>query len=90
MILAEHWCLSADLGSIDHHPQHFEAIVAVITASIVQANDDLQPGDIFINSGQVANAGANRSAVAYKEKPPAEPARYRENTNTEMLLLNCR
>ena len=69
------------------YPQYFEAIVAGITASIVQANDDLQPGNIFINSGQVANAGANRSAVAYQENPPAERARYRENTNTEMLLL---
>ncbi|MEZ5572721.1 MAG: neutral/alkaline non-lysosomal ceramidase N-terminal domain-containing protein [Halioglobus sp.] len=69
------------------YPQYFEAIVAGITASIVQATDDLQPGTVFINSGHVANAGANRSAVAYLENPPQERARYSENTNTEMLLL---
>ncbi len=69
------------------YPQYFEAIVAGITASILQANDDLQPGTIFVNRGLVANAGANRSAVAYLENPPQERARYSENTNTEMLLL---
>ena len=67
--------------------EHFDAIAAGITASIVKADDDLQPGTIFINSGRVANAGANRSAVAYLENPPAERSRYSENTNTEMLLL---
>ena len=69
------------------YPQYFEAIVAGITDAILQANEDLQPGTIFINSGHVANAGANRSAVAYLENPPDERARYSEDTNTEMLLL---
>lgn len=69
------------------YPQYFDAIVVGIAAAILQANEDLQPGTIFINSGHVANAGANRSAVAYLENPPQERARYSEDTNTEMLLL---
>lgn len=69
------------------YPEHFEAIAAGITASIVRAHKDLQPGSIFVNSGRVANAGANRSMVAYLENPAAERALYTDNTNTEMTLL---
>ena len=69
------------------YPEHFEAIAAGITASIVKAHEDLQPGNILINSGRVADAGANRSAVAYLENPPEERARYSEDTNTSMTLL---
>jgi neutral ceramidase len=69
------------------NPEYFEAIAAGITTSIAKAHDDLQPGNIFVNSGHVANAGANRSAVAYLENPQEERARYTGNTNTEMTLL---
>ncbi|MEZ5568325.1 MAG: neutral/alkaline non-lysosomal ceramidase N-terminal domain-containing protein [Halioglobus sp.] len=69
------------------YPQHFDAIVAGITASIIQAHGDLEPGNVYINRGRVANAGVNRSAVAYRENPEAERARYDADTNTEMLLL---
>jgi neutral ceramidase len=69
------------------YPDHFDAISNGITASIVKAHDDLQPGNIYINSGHVKDAGANRSLVAYMENPAGERARYPENTNTEMTLL---
>lgn len=69
------------------YPAHFEAIAVGITASIVKAHEDLQPGNIYINSGHVANAGTNRSLVAYMENPSEERARYSENTNTEMIML---
>lgn len=68
-------------------PAHFEAIVAGLTESIVRAHEDLQPGNVFINTGKVADTGANRSVVAYMENPAEERARYSENTNTEMTLL---
>ena len=70
-----------------HYPAHFEAIVTGITASIVKAHDDLQPGLIFINTGRVADAGVNRSEIAYRENPQDERDRYSENTNTAMTLL---
>jgi neutral ceramidase len=69
------------------YPQHFEAIVAGITRSIVTAHNDLQPGTISINRGRVANAGVNRSLSAYMENPQAERDRYRDNTHTQMTLL---
>jgi neutral ceramidase len=69
------------------YPEHFAAIVRGITASVVKAHEDMQPGSILINSGQVKDAGANRSLVAYMENPAEERARYSANTNTEMTLL---
>lgn len=70
-----------------HYPAHFEAIVVGITASVVQAHEDLQPGSILINTGRVADAGVNRSVIAYLENPQHERDRYSEDTNTAMTLL---
>jgi len=69
------------------YPAHFDAIVAGITASIVKAHEDLQPGKILINTGPVVDAGVNRSVIAYQENPERERNRYSENTNTTMTLL---
>lgn len=69
------------------YPEHYEAIVSGITASIVRAHNDLQPGNIFIDTGRVADAGVNRSLVAYLENPAQERARYSDNTNTAMTVL---
>jgi neutral ceramidase len=72
-------------GAFD--PAHFEALVSGITASIVKAHQQLTPGTIFINSGTVSNAGANRSMVAYLANPRAERDRYTDNIDTQMTLL---
>ena len=69
------------------YPAHFDAIVAGITASIVTAHEDLQPGAILINRGKVTDAGVNRSAIAYRQNPQYERDQYSENTNTTMTLL---
>lgn len=69
------------------YPEHFEAIVAGITESITKAHADLQPGNITINTGEVSNAGVNRSNIAYLENPLAERQRFTGNTNTTMTLL---
>ncbi|CAA0123544.1 Neutral ceramidase [Halioglobus japonicus] len=69
------------------YPEHYAAIVDGITASVVKAHEDLQPGNIFIATGELHNAGANRSAVAYLENPAEERARYSTDTNTTMTVL---
>ncbi|MCX2980669.1 hypothetical protein EYC98_07235 [Halieaceae bacterium IMCC14734] len=69
------------------YPEHFEAIVAGITDSIIKADADLQPGKIMINTGEVSNAGVNRSNIAYLENPLEERQRFSANTNTTMTLL---
>jgi neutral ceramidase len=69
------------------YPEHYDAIVRGITASIVKAHDDLQPGKLFIGAGEVADAGVNRSVIAYLENPAEERARYSKDTNTSMTVL---
>jgi neutral ceramidase len=69
------------------YPDHFEAIIEGITASIVTAHEGLKPGNIYINTGTVRDAGVNRSVVAYLENPAQERARYTTDTDTSMTLL---
>ncbi|KAK0576441.1 hypothetical protein LWI29_017522 [Acer saccharum] len=67
--------------------QSFDAIVTAIEQSIVQAHNSLKPGSIFINQGDVENAGINRSPSAYLLNPPEERAQYAANVDKEMTLL---
>ena len=69
------------------YPEYFKVIVSGITKSIVEAHEDLQEGNIYLGKSQIANAGANRSMIAYLENPQEERDLYSENTPTEMTLL---
>ncbi|KAJ8624842.1 hypothetical protein MRB53_033372 [Persea americana] len=67
--------------------QSFDAIVDAIEQSIVQAHNNLKPGSILINKGDVENAGINRSPSAYLFNPAEERARYPKDVDPEMTLL---
>ncbi|KAM1223343.1 hypothetical protein ACFX2G_043331 [Malus domestica] len=67
--------------------QSFDAIVNAIVQSIVLAHHNLKPGSIFINQGDVVNAGINRSPSAYLLNPAEERARYPKDVDTLMTLL---
>ncbi|KAF5462190.1 hypothetical protein F2P56_018218 [Juglans regia] len=67
--------------------QSFDAIVGAIEQSIVQAHNNLKPGSVFINKGEVENAGINRSPSAYLFNPAEERDRYPNNVDTQMTLL---
>eukprot|EP00249_Psilotum_nudum_P021612 c28173_g1_i1 orf=226-2568(-) len=67
--------------------QSFNALVDGIENSIIQAHENLRPGSIFINSGELFNASTNRSPSAYLNNPAEERARYQSNTDKEMTLL---
>ncbi|KAK3424998.1 hypothetical protein EUGRSUZ_F01725 [Eucalyptus grandis] len=54
---------------------------------IVQAHNNLKPGSIFINRGDVDNAGISRSPSAYLLNPTEERARYPTNVDKQMTLL---
>nr|XP_009605588.1 neutral ceramidase 2-like [Nicotiana tomentosiformis] len=75
--------------SLGFVPQSFEAIVTAIEHSIVQAHDNLKPGSIFINKGDLENAaaGINRSPSAYLFNPKEERSKYLNNVDTLMTLL---
>ncbi|KAA8537441.1 hypothetical protein F0562_026872 [Nyssa sinensis] len=75
------------ITSLGFVEQSFDAIVTAIELSIVQAHENLKPGSIFINQGDVENAGVNRSPSAYLFNPPEERARYPRDVDTQMTIL---
>jgi neutral ceramidase len=74
------------VGGFDE--ENFKWIVDGIYESIVQASNNLERGDIYINSGDLDEAGWNRSLEPYDLNPQVERNLYRSNsTNKKMTLL---
>ncbi|XP_050243801.1 neutral ceramidase 2 [Quercus robur] len=67
--------------------QSFDVIVDGIEKSIVQAHESLRPGSIFVNKGELLDAGVNRSPSAYLNNSAAERAKYKYNVDKDMTLL---
>ncbi|KAL4282764.1 hypothetical protein GQ457_16G009790 [Hibiscus cannabinus] len=67
--------------------QSFDALVDGIEKSIVQAHENLQPGSIFVNKGELLDAGVNRSPSAYLNNPTSERSKYKYDVDKEMTLL---
>ncbi|GIY16302.1 neutral ceramidase [Caerostris extrusa] len=57
------------------------------TLSIERAHNNVQPGYIYWNIGEVHNASINRSPTAYNNNPEEERSRYKENVDKRMFLL---
>lgn len=70
------------------YPEVYEHIVDGIVTAIVMAHDDLQPGNILINTGDVEGAGVNRSMAAYDQNPEQEREAYGSPIDREMTLLS--
>ncbi|XP_058215615.1 neutral ceramidase 1 [Rhododendron vialii] len=67
--------------------QSFDVIVDGIEKSIIEAHDNLRTGSIFINKGELLDAGVNRSPSAYLSNPVTERSKYKYNVDKEMTLL---
>ncbi|OAY61128.1 neutral ceramidase 1 [Manihot esculenta] len=67
--------------------QSFDVIVDGIEKSIVQAHENLRPGSIFVNKGELLDAGVNRSPSAYLNNPAEERNKYKYDVDKEMTLL---
>ncbi|XP_057476210.1 neutral ceramidase 2-like isoform X2 [Actinidia eriantha] len=67
--------------------QSFDVIVDGIEKSILQAHENLRPGSIFVNKGELVDAGVNRSPSAYLNNPETERKKYNYNVDKEMTLL---
>ncbi|XP_076775180.1 neutral ceramidase isoform X1 [Arvicanthis niloticus] len=65
----------------------FQYLVSGIVKSIDIAHENLKPGKILINKGNVANVQINRSPSSYLQNPQSERARYSSNTDKEMVIL---
>lgn len=67
--------------------QSFDALVDGIEQTIIQAHDNLRPGSVYVNKGEIFNAGINRSPSAYLNNPAAERSKYKSDVDQEMTLL---
>ncbi|KAG0620919.1 hypothetical protein M758_4G254800 [Ceratodon purpureus] len=73
--------------SIGFVRQSFDALADGIELAIVQAHDNLRPGSIYFNKGEVLGANINRSPSAYLNNPPDERAKYKYDVDKDMSLL---
>jgi len=62
-------------------------IVDGCVRAVEMAHSNLAPGRVYVNRGDVADCGRNRSAPAYLCNPQAERDRWGADTDREMLLL---
>lgn len=67
--------------------QSFDALVDGIEKSVVQAHENLQPSSIYINKGELLDAGVNRSPSSYLNNPAAERSKYKYDVDKEMTLI---
>ncbi|OEL17298.1 Neutral ceramidase, partial [Dichanthelium oligosanthes] len=67
--------------------QSFDVIVDGIEQSIIEAHNNLRPGKIFVNKGDLLDAGVNRSPSAYLNNPAEERSKYQYNVDKEMTLI---
>ncbi len=58
-----------NLSILGFDKQNFECIVNGMVQAIKRAHENLAPGKIFINSGNVEDCGNNRSPIAYEQNP---------------------
>ncbi|WP_281555967.1 neutral/alkaline ceramidase [Thalassomonas sp. RHCl1] len=81
-----HYALT-NLTSLGYIEQNYHAVVDGIVAAIDQAHQELSPGEIKINQGELYNVSINRSDEAYQANPAAEKSRYDDNVEHTMTLL---
>jgi neutral ceramidase len=67
--------------------QTFDALADGIELAIVQAHENLRPGSIYFNKGEVLGANINRSPSAYLNNPPEERAKYTYDVDKDLSLL---
>ncbi|XP_047973186.1 neutral ceramidase 2-like [Salvia hispanica] len=67
--------------------QSFDALVDGIEQTIIQAHDNIRPGSVYVNKGELLDAGINRSPSAYLNNPAAERNKYKYDVDKEMTLL---
>ncbi|XP_042514234.1 neutral ceramidase 1-like isoform X2 [Macadamia integrifolia] len=67
--------------------QSFNALVDGIEKSIIQAHENLRPGSVYVDKGEILDAGVNRSPSAYLNNPAKERSKYKYDVDEEMTLL---
>ncbi|XP_013094566.2 uncharacterized protein LOC106078246 isoform X1 [Biomphalaria glabrata] len=76
-----------DLTALGFNQQNFGALVDGTLQSIINAHENLQPADIFMNSGELLDSNINRSPTAYLNNPAEERSKYKYDVDKEMVVL---
>ncbi|XP_051883476.1 neutral ceramidase [Pristis pectinata] len=77
-------CLITSKGYIK---PSIKALINGIIKSIDIAHKNMKQGKIFVNKGEVEGSNINRSPYSYLQNPKEERARYKSNTDKELVLL---
>jgi neutral ceramidase len=67
-----------------------EAEVNGIVAAIAAAHEQLAPGTILLGRGELHDAGANRSRVAFELNPPDDKAEFPDGIDPAVTVLRLR
>lgn len=76
-----------NISCLGFDKENYNCIVDGIYNSIKNAHDNLEPGDIYINSGRLDGTSINRSLPAYETNPAEERSRYEDNVDKTMTLI---
>lgn len=76
-----------NLSILGFDKQNFECIVNGMVQAVKRANENLAPGKIFINKGDVEDCGFNRSQMAFESNLEWQQDKTISNTDKEMLLI---
>ncbi|HEY3513882.1 neutral/alkaline non-lysosomal ceramidase N-terminal domain-containing protein [Kribbella sp. NPDC051137] len=68
-------------------PKTFGVIVDGMTEAVVRAHDDLAPTVLTLNHGELRDASANRSKVAFDNDPVVDRERFPEAIDPQTTLL---
>ena len=82
--------LLPQITSKGFNKQSYQAIVDGALLSIRRAHESLAPGYLNIGAIEVENANINRSPYAYLANPEEERARYQNEVDKTMTMLNFR
>jgi neutral ceramidase len=76
-----------NLSMFGYDETNFNCVANGIFQSIVRAHNNLTPGSILINTGNLNDCGWNRSPDAYANNPADERSQYVSDTDKTMTLL---
>jgi len=76
-----------NLSMLGYDEPNFNCVSNGIFQSIVRAHNNLAPGNILVNTGNLDNCGWNRSPIAYNNNPASELSQYADDTDKTMTLL---
>lgn len=76
-----------EITSLGFVRESLDAIVDGIVKSIYIASQNLQPGNIYLNHGELLDSNINRSPTAYLNNPEQERSRYKYDVDKDMIVL---